>query len=326
MDVSKHRIPRGAPVAGPAIAQTIIDSDRRCPRDSKLMAVEVGQDDTTGWTRKVHVCLNCDYTEADEAWPRPKLTKARTMADKLNAMRLGDLGEAVSVWDYVYPGEVPGTPKTPAREVARTGHGAPSLEPAPTVTAVALAERTAPQMALSFTADPCTTCGWLPDLDGNCATCDATPEAEAPAIVNAPPMPEVPPVAPFAVKAKVRYEGKSHTTTYEVTEIWPIGGGAWVCHVRDSIGRMMRGIPAAWLEVVPDAAPALFAVKAPAPVEVPAPVVPIVATHCRRCGSTKCQCGPKELARYLALTAATTADEVYAATAKYTAAVAGRGV
>lgn len=40
-----------------------INSDRRCPRDSKLMAVEVRDGDT------VHVCLHCDHSELDIGLP-----------------------------------------------------------------------------------------------------------------------------------------------------------------------------------------------------------------------------------------------------------------
>lgn len=83
----------------------IIDSDRRCPHCSKLMMLDIGQDDISGWTRQVHHCWSCDYREIDENWPRPKLVRTGpTMAERLAAQRLG---VEVSVWDYVYDGEVP---------------------------------------------------------------------------------------------------------------------------------------------------------------------------------------------------------------------------
>lgn len=90
------------------ITSQIIDSDRRCPFDGKLMMLEIGQDDTSGWARQVHSCWSCGYDEIDENWPRPKLVKREgpTMADRLAAQRLG---VEVSVWDFVYPGEVPQT-------------------------------------------------------------------------------------------------------------------------------------------------------------------------------------------------------------------------
>jgi hypothetical protein len=88
------------------LSSQIIDSDRRCPFDGKLMMLEVGQDDTSGWVRQVHMCWDCTYTEIDENWPRPKLVRKSgpSMADRLAAQRLG---VEVSVWDYVYPGDVP---------------------------------------------------------------------------------------------------------------------------------------------------------------------------------------------------------------------------
>lgn len=89
----------------------IIDSDRRCPFDGKLMMLEIGQDDTSGdaksgSVRMVHMCWHCDYTEIDENWKRPRLVvkSGPTMAERLKAQRLG---AEVNVWDFVYPGEVP---------------------------------------------------------------------------------------------------------------------------------------------------------------------------------------------------------------------------
>lgn len=90
------------------ITSQIIDSDRRCPFDGKLMMLEIGQDDISGWTRQVHMCWSCDYREIDENWPRPKLVKrdGPSLADRLAAQRLG---EDVPVSEWVYPGEVPQT-------------------------------------------------------------------------------------------------------------------------------------------------------------------------------------------------------------------------
>lgn len=90
------------------ITSQIIDSDRRCPFDGKLMMVEIGQDDVSGWTRQVHQCWSCGYDEIDENWPRPRLVKrdGPSMAERLAAQRLG-VDVPVSQW--VYPGEVPQT-------------------------------------------------------------------------------------------------------------------------------------------------------------------------------------------------------------------------
>lgn len=89
------------------MAEQVIDSDRRCPRDGKLMMLEIGQEESTdGWTRMVHHCWHCDYTEKDTAWKRPKIRvhTGPTMAERLMAQRLG---EAVPWREFVYPGEVP---------------------------------------------------------------------------------------------------------------------------------------------------------------------------------------------------------------------------
>lgn len=90
------------------IASQIIDSDRRCPFDGKLMMLEIGQDDISGWVRQVHTCWDCNYTEIDENWPRPRLVpkSGPSLAERLAAQRLG-VEVPVSAW--VYPGEVPQT-------------------------------------------------------------------------------------------------------------------------------------------------------------------------------------------------------------------------
>lgn len=72
------------------ITSQVIDSDRRCPFDGKLMMVEIGQDDVSGWTRQVHDCWSCGYREIDENWPRPRVVRRAgpTMAELLLAQRL----------------------------------------------------------------------------------------------------------------------------------------------------------------------------------------------------------------------------------------------
>jgi hypothetical protein len=71
------------------LSSQIIDSDRRCPFDEKLMMLEIGQDDTSGWARQVHLCWHCSYSEIDENWPRPRLVKpGETLAEKLARNRL----------------------------------------------------------------------------------------------------------------------------------------------------------------------------------------------------------------------------------------------
>ena len=63
----------------------IIDSDRRCPRDGKLMILEIGQgEEREQRTVMVHSCWHCGYAEQDEAWKRPKVVVRRepTMADQ----------------------------------------------------------------------------------------------------------------------------------------------------------------------------------------------------------------------------------------------------
>lgn len=86
----------------------IIDSDRRCPHCSKLMMLEIGQDDISGWTRQVHSCWSCGYDEIDENWPRPRLVpkSGPTLAERLTAQRLGI---EIPVSEFVYPDEVPET-------------------------------------------------------------------------------------------------------------------------------------------------------------------------------------------------------------------------
>ncbi len=80
-----------------------IDSDRRCPRCSKLMMLEIGPEESeSGWTIMVHTCWSCSYVERDKDWKRPKI-KVRTgptMAERLQARRLG---EGVPWREYVYP-------------------------------------------------------------------------------------------------------------------------------------------------------------------------------------------------------------------------------
>lgn len=68
----------------------IIDSDRRCPHCSKLMMLEIGQDDASGWTRQVHNCWSCGYTEIDENWKPPRLVRKTgpTLAQRLAEQRL----------------------------------------------------------------------------------------------------------------------------------------------------------------------------------------------------------------------------------------------
>lgn len=89
------------------MTEQIIDSDRRCPRCSKRMMLELGQ----GEEREVravmiHHCWSCDYVEQDKDWKRPKVVvrEGPTMAERLKAQRLG---EGVPWREYVYPGEVP---------------------------------------------------------------------------------------------------------------------------------------------------------------------------------------------------------------------------
>ena len=73
------------------ITSQIIDSDRRCPHCSKLMILEIGQDDTSGWVRQVHQCWSCGYVEIDENWPRrPRLVhkSGPSLAQRLAKQRL----------------------------------------------------------------------------------------------------------------------------------------------------------------------------------------------------------------------------------------------
>ncbi len=57
----------------------IIDSDRRCPRCSKRMMLEIGQADSGAVDRfssraeMVHECWSCGYKELDRNWRRPKI-------------------------------------------------------------------------------------------------------------------------------------------------------------------------------------------------------------------------------------------------------------
>ncbi len=85
----------------------VTDSDRRCPRCSKLMMLEIGQEESeSGWTLMIHTCWSCAYVERDKDRKRPKI-KVRTgptMAERLQAQRLG---AGVPWREYVYPGEVP---------------------------------------------------------------------------------------------------------------------------------------------------------------------------------------------------------------------------
>lgn len=66
------------------MAIQVIDSPRRCPRDSKRMVMQIGQDDLTGAgdMRATHECLHCGYSEIDKNWSRPLKTDGWSAAMK----------------------------------------------------------------------------------------------------------------------------------------------------------------------------------------------------------------------------------------------------
>ncbi len=71
----------------------IIDSDRRCPRCSKRMMLEIGQADSDAVDRfsnraeLVHQCWSCGYSELDRNWKRPTVGSAAA-AERLARLRL----------------------------------------------------------------------------------------------------------------------------------------------------------------------------------------------------------------------------------------------
>jgi len=52
------------------VTTQIIDSPRRCPRDGKRMAMEIGQHSSAGDIRIEHQCWHCGYTEEQNNWSR----------------------------------------------------------------------------------------------------------------------------------------------------------------------------------------------------------------------------------------------------------------
>lgn len=76
------------------MAVQVIDSPKRCPRCSKRLVMQIGQDDVTGAgdMRARHECWNCEYAEDDRAWSRPLKTDGRStlrrLADRLRGVEI----------------------------------------------------------------------------------------------------------------------------------------------------------------------------------------------------------------------------------------------
>lgn len=70
----------------------IIDSDLRCRRCSKLMHVELGQQDEDGrdigCLVMIHECWSCGWTIRDDRRMRPLPTRTESAAARLRRLRL----------------------------------------------------------------------------------------------------------------------------------------------------------------------------------------------------------------------------------------------
>lgn len=179
--------------------------------------------------------------------------------------------------------------------------------------------RVAAVPVLAWTADPCPGCGYLPDENGECGTCQLA-GAVVPDGLS----------APYAAGTRVRYQGATSGTVYTVRSSWPSLGVGWIYAIEEPGGNLQRGIPEGRLELattpvdqVPTPTADELLAAYPWAADDTAVVAP-VADHCRRCGSPRCICGGTEKRRYMALASATSADAVAAAVDAYLVAV-GRG-
>lgn len=168
------------------------------------------------------------------------------------------------------------------------------------------------ELVLSWTADPCPKCGYLTGRDGICVDCTSV---TLPALQSGPE----PAVAPFPVDSVVRYRPRpgqfTNITRFTVAAVYLSACGGWQCDLRQPDGRLQRGIRGEWLEVVPPGRP--VAEQPQLLIVTTAEPVSPVASHCRRCGSNRCLCGPAQKRKFLALQAARTADEGRAAFEAY---------
>lgn len=97
------------------------DSDRRCPFDHKKMLVETGQEDDTGWVRRVHYCLHCDYHEREEVQPLPLPTRVGETARRLREARQAEADTKVRTWVWDSSAGVAREVSTPPEPVSGPG-------------------------------------------------------------------------------------------------------------------------------------------------------------------------------------------------------------
>lgn len=76
------------------MALQVIDSPRLCPRCSKRMVMELGQDEAENWhLHAIHICWNCDHREDQRLWSRPLRTDGESAARRrLDRLRSGSTG------------------------------------------------------------------------------------------------------------------------------------------------------------------------------------------------------------------------------------------